>query len=192
MEKNKLLSIATSICNIVRVFILGSLVIITAMLLYWHINPGDFNFIEMPSPEQKAGIAFQSATITLSFGNITGAPDTLSPESIKPDSIYIFYVQSAGLGVLWLLILREIKQVIASVQGLQTFRQDNSGTFRKIGWYCFYIFLLSGFEWLRVASGYRLSIYFDLVPLVFMLICFVLAEVFEEGNRLYEEDQMTI
>ena len=41
-------------------------------------------------------------------------------------------------------------------------------------------------------SNASFSLDFETTPLVLMLVAYVLAEIFKEGNRLYEEEQLTV
>ncbi|MBC5993483.1 DUF2975 domain-containing protein [Pontibacter cellulosilyticus] len=113
-------------------------------------------------------------------------------QDISQLSLYLFYLQSVAILIIWIFILQQISKLIRSVRELQTFRNSNSTTLRRIGRYCFLIFILTAFRWAETETGSFIGIYINYLPVLFMLGAFILAEIFEEGNKLYEAEQLTI
>ena len=93
-------------------------------------------------------------------------------------------------------IFREFGKIISSVKALQAFRTENIESFRRIGKYLLVIFLVSGVHFIGTqtagTSSAKVGFDFDTMPLILMLVAYVLAEIFKEGNRLYEEEQLTV
>lgn len=196
IEKNRLLHLAALTCTGLGFLAKVYLVLITCMVIYWHVNPALYDFIAIPQPASDSSLQLQATSLSITFAKSELAAVTsnsvVEVPSIKYDTVYLLYLQLAGLAIIWVLILREIQRILASVGELQTFRNSNEGAFRKIGLYCFCIFLVSSFEWLHTDTAYLFALHLDAVPLLFMLMSLLLAQIFSEGNKLYEAEQLTI
>ena len=198
MEKNRLLDSALSICNLFKFLFIIFIVASTVVLVHWHFSPDTYKNVSI-TIDKKSNAAYTMSDdySVVEPGKTDQKLNANNKEFIRltelnHQSMYVHYLQSVGLLVLWLLIIREIKRVIRSVKGLTTFRSSNSGAFRKIGKYCLGIALLSAFKWISLEGHSFFGIYFQFMPLAFAMAAFILAEIFEEGNKLYEAEQLTI
>ena len=79
-----------------------------------------------------------------------------------------------------------------SVKNLKTFQNNNVTSFRKIGKYIFYIFLITSFINIDLKKGGSSGINLNFELLIWMLLVYILAEVFKEGNNLQQENNLTI
>lgn len=180
---NKILSLArltTRILLIGDIFLASILIL---LMIAWQIDVGYFENIYVLS---DSGI-FKFSTSP----KIAGVP--LTPLSAYGSFYFYFLVFRALLvtGVLF-LILQTILKVIRSIGNLDTFRSENVKSFRKMGnlflvWFALAIPTITG---LGGQVSLTMGLYFNYA--VWALICFVLAEIFSEGNKLMEDNKLTI
>ena len=106
--------------------------------------------------------------------------------------MYIVFIKYTAILVLVFLCVKEFQRVAESVKNIQTFKEGNVQSFIKLGKYLFILFLLYSFSFFNFEQG-RLSIVsISFLPLVLMLLAFVMAEIFKEGNQLSEDNDLTI
>ncbi|WP_089319779.1 DUF2975 domain-containing protein [Pontibacter ummariensis] len=199
MKKNKLLNVALQCCHVIRVLLIGFMIAISFAVVHNWLSPEVYDFVKIEGMERE--VSMHASTTTLFefkvWDHVNKAGEASAPKAIllKDLSLLSFsllYLQTMGLLTVWLLIVQRIGSVIQSVRELQTFRNRNSSLFRQIGWYCFAAFLLMAFRWADTDNDSFFGFYLHYMPLVFMLASFILSEIFEEGSRLYEEEQLTI
>lgn len=98
--------------------------------------------------------------------------------------------------IAYYLIVREIVRIIQSIRSLSTFKEQNTIGFRKAGTYFLVLFLISIYSIYEIpGEGFPRTIVefsIDLEYIIPAIICLILAEVFKEGNKLREENQLTI
>ncbi|WP_299824283.1 DUF2975 domain-containing protein [uncultured Pontibacter sp.] len=198
MKKNKLLSAALSVCNIFKLLFIIFIAASTVLLVHWHFSPDTYKDISITLDKTSNAVYTMADDYAVENSSDTDKRihaknrEAIRITDLNHQSLYVFYLQSVGLLVFWLLIIQEIKSIIKSVKGLETFRSSNSKAFRKIGKYCLGIALLSAFKWIGLEGHSFFGLYFQFMPLAFAMAAFILAEVFEEGNKLYEAEQLTI
>ncbi len=136
---------------------------------------------------------------TLSTNNIHDLAhgESLSQKTIKlneviPVYVYLIYGQITAFFFLVGLALKESIKIAGSALEHQSFQPGNITSFTRIGRYCQLIFLVLCFSIVRTESNYFISVNLYFAPLAFMLVAFILAEIFREGNQLSEQDQLTI
>ena len=109
-------------------------------------------------------------------------------------SFYFYFLVIRALtivGVLF-LILKTAHKIISSIEHLETFRSANVASFRRMG-NLFLIWFLLAIPTIKLFNGsvsISVGLYFNYA--VWALICFVLAEIFSEGNKLMEDNKLTI
>ncbi len=105
----------------------------------------------------------------------------------------VFYsLRSMLISLLLVLALQSLARIIQSIRSLSAFREDTIRHFKRIG-----VLMLTSFIISSIAISFidsRLSLEFspDLQYLLFALVSMILAEVFKEGNKLWEDNQLTI
>ncbi|WP_224491535.1 DUF2975 domain-containing protein [Robertkochia flava] len=105
----------------------------------------------------------------------------------------VYYaVQGTVLATLILLSLEALIQIIYSIRSLTAFKSDSIIKFRRIGVYTFLCFLITLVKPQYVEQVFSLKISFEFQYLLFACVALMLAEVFKEGNNLWEENQLTI
>lgn len=192
MKKNLLLSVATLICTMLCISVIIIFLASTAAFVYWHINPeffADYSLIAVnPRPDN-----FFAYTVNTSWtiGN-EEAVNQFTMNKIKAPFLYLLYFQSAAIGLIIFMIIKEFLNIIKSVKRIHSFRIRNIKSFRRIGKYLFIFFILSSFYIVIAEQGEFYGFYFHLTPLFLMLFVYILGEVFKEGNGLLEENQLTV
>lgn len=194
MERNKLLSIALAVSNIIRILTIAFIILFTFVAIHSQFNPDVYNGIALSDFDFKNSSSFSTSSFeTISvIGTEPLSRDEIQIKDATNLSLIILYLQAVVIMGILVLILHQISQLISSVKALETFRESNCTTFRKIGRYCFLLFIVSGFRWLETDTASFVGIYVNYMPLLCMLGAFILAEIFKEGNKLYEAEQLTI
>ena len=172
--------------------------VLTGLLIYWHIDPDTYKDIIFIAAYRTYGLeTFLDHALMYSFMETWATADSLGEEpfawaQIKRFSLYVIYLQLTALLWCFLLVFKEIRNIITSVKLRQSFRIENYRSFRKIGKYLFSIFCLSGFCFIAAEYGNFYGLYLHLTPLFFMMGAYIMAEIFKEGHVLQEEVQNTI
>ncbi|MER2996325.1 DUF2975 domain-containing protein [Pontibacter populi] len=193
MEKNRLLTFALAISNIAKAFFVLLIVAMAVVLAHWHIAPETYKdvLVTIDSSNEVKYVFKHNDTLTEPEDSIQA--DTIGTLSqISHVSFYFHYLQTVGQFILLILIISQVSRIIRSVKAFETFRENNSHAFWKIGIYCVAIALLNCIKWFEVSHHTRMSFSIGVVPLAFALGAFILAEIFKEGNKLYEAEQLTI
>ncbi|MBC5775342.1 DUF2975 domain-containing protein [Pontibacter sp. KCTC 32443] len=194
MEKNRLLTLALVISNIAKVFFVLLIAAMSGVLVHWHISPETYKnvLLTIDSSNEVRYIFKNNDTITGPEDSISIADTGAALSQISNISFYFHFLQTVGHFIILILIVNQVTRIIRSVKALETFRGDNSQAFRKIGIYCVALALLGCIKWFEVSNHTRMSFSVGAIPLAFALGAFILAEIFKEGNKLYEAEQLTI
>ncbi len=177
MERNTLLKISLvlgRIAQIMLIVVAVGLIIIFGIWLFKEEVLSNFYFVVTGHGFQITNNPGDSSAIALSD---TGT------------SVIIFNLIK-GLMVLCILyfIIHQGISVIKSIRRLSTFRSDNVLAFRRMGGLFLLWFLID----IISVSQDAMNIKIEPNHLIGSLICFILAEIFREGNRLMEENNLTI
>ncbi len=193
MQKNKLLFLALLVSKAIRVLIFLGLALLLIIFIHWHIDRDYYKAVQ---------ISVDNGSLFISEGKTETAqpvPQLLSNSSkrvylndLNPFSIYFTFLQICVTLVLSYFIVREVIRILKSVQELQPFNTGNITSFRRIGYLCFSVAALNCFRFLIAKQTLSVTFSVDYVLLIFMLITFILAEIFSEGQKLYEQDKLTI
>ncbi len=111
----------------------------------------------------------------------------------NPLLISALFIVSLMKGVVVFLIFSELIKVVQSIKSLKTFTNNNIQAFKNIGIYLLIIFALGAIS-LNIGEGdsYRFSFSIKFYPLIGALFALLMAEIFKEGNRLREENELTV
>lgn len=194
MERNKLLTIALAVSNILRILIIAFITLFTFGIIHYQFSPDMYSGVELSDFDFKnsSSLFTSSFEMTSVIGTKPLSHDAVKIQDASNLSLLVLYLQTVVILGIWILILQQISQLIKSVKALETFRESNSTTFRMIGRYCLLLFMVTGFRWMETENASYFGIYINYLPLLFMLGAFILAEIFKEGNKLYEAEQLTI
>lgn len=194
MRKNKLLNIAIIICKSIRIFYFLIFILLTGFFIHFQISPETYkeanfnyknssNFVIIKSTSWKAHDA---------NGVVLEDKKVFRLDKISKSSLYINYMKLGAVLLFIFLSTKEFQKIMESVKNLKTFHTNNAASFRKIGKYLFVIFLLISFVNVQFQQGGKSGIHIQLTPLILMLIAFIMAEIFKEGNLLQEDKDLTI
>ncbi|GAA4946708.1 hypothetical protein GCM10023314_19990 [Algibacter agarivorans] len=111
---------------------------------------------------------------------------------IKTGSLYFNYVKYVAVLLVMFLSFKEFQKIMTSVKEVKTFEQDTIRSFRSIGKYIFIYFLLTSYHSMTFKLGGYSGTSISLSPLIFVLLAFIMAEIFKEGRLLKEENDLTI
>ncbi|WP_047417054.1 DUF2975 domain-containing protein [Cellulophaga sp. Hel_I_12] len=190
MTKNKLLNIVIIICKLLQFIYIVTVVALTAFFLHFQIDKTFYSDVNINFNTTE----FQYTTLsTWTIDSLENSDENqYSLDKISTFSLYLIYLQYIGVLIILFLIAKEFRKVIQSVKNLNTFRDDNIKSFRKIGRYIFLYFLLTSFYFIHFETasfgGFKVSF----TPLALMGFAFLMAEIFKEGNSLMLENDLTI
>jgi len=193
MNKNKSLGIALFIGNSLSVIFLSAIVLLTLILIHWHIDREFYSKIPIGVLNFNTHINFTitktSVVSSLNSENVE-VPATLN--NIGYFSLYLIYSQFIASLILMFVLTREFVKIINSVQKVQTFISGNTHSFKKISHYLVVIFFLSSIQMISYDHSVFYGFYLHTEPLILALLSYSLSEIFKEGNTLFEENNATI
>jgi hypothetical protein len=211
MEKNTLLKIALVCGKMVISLMVLLLLLFSAVFVHWQVRPQAYRSVMVYVDQDKVRFSKSDEVVLPSTDDVANKkttgykleiPSSIGKEiylgqelpirDISNFSLYILSFQFVVGTVLLLLIVRELLNVIRSVKGVQTFQNRNVESFRKIGFLCLSLAMLRGFYFLDAEGISRMGFSIDFSTLAFMLAAFIMADIFKEGNKLFEQDQLTI
>lgn len=204
MKRNQLLFWATAISKLAEIILYVALVISVIVFIHWHLNKEYYNSVE---------IILKDGRINVSEGkSITGFTKS-NRENINPNaeyerthqgekryyfsdlnstSFYFSYLQLILSIILGILMIKEIRKVLKTVKELKTFNDTNIGSFQRLGYYCLAFAAINCVHILATHETRSISFNPSFTMLSFMISAFILAEIFKEGQKLSEIDQLTI
>jgi hypothetical protein len=173
---NKILSLALAISQVMRSFLIFMLFVVLG-----------FGVILIIDAESIPFLRYSDGTFNFSG---QGA----EAEGVQPQgAIMIFTMLKLAFTILCSIFLfNEALKVIRSIRSLDTFKKQNIASFRRMAMIFLILFVANMFSFYE--NGEQLAFRFSL-PLNYLLAvigCYILAEIFKEGNKLMEENQLTI
>ena len=194
MKKNKLLNIAVVVCKTIQVFYVILFIALTTLFIHVQFSPDSYKEVNYKYKNSDFLKITKSSRWKM---RLPGKPqledkDVYTLSKIKTSSLFINYLKFSAVLFFMFLSITEFQKIMQSVKNLNTFQKNNVRSFRKIGKYLFIIFLLSSYFKLRFQQGVMTNFSLNFTPLIFMLIAFILAEIFKEGNLLQQENDLTI
>ena len=198
MTKNKLLNIGIGSCKILKLIYSLSFILTTIVFIHFQIDREAYNDIKINNT---------GTTTTFSIGvNKSSSDKWKDPyndiyvlEKLPTTTIYLVYFKFTCIFILLFLSIKEFQNIIQSVQRLDTFRLNNIQSFRQIGKYLTLYFILTLVYFILAFDN---TLYFgqggfsqtsiSFTPLLFAIISFILAEIFKEGNKLQQENDLTV
>jgi hypothetical protein len=191
--KNQLLKFTVIICNLLKIVYVVSALAITFFFIHLQINKDFYTNKNIQiNFKQKHG------EFNISWDDKWG--DSISKndkevytlKNLTLFSLYFNYIQAIIILGLLFKIAQEFKNILNSVNSLKTFEKDNIISFRKIGKYLLIYFIVTSYYVFRFKEGSTSSLDINLTPLLLIFLCFILSEIFKEGNSLKQENELTI
>lgn len=197
MTKNKLLNIAITICKFTKLIYILLFITATVFFIHFQIDREAYN-------EFDAKINHTATPTTFSIGLNKSYSDKWKDSSTLKDNevyvldklttttIYLTYFKISCVIILLFLSIKEFQNVIQSVKTLNTFHLNNILSFRRIGKYSIIYFILTFNNTFYFEQGGYSHTSLSFTPLLFAIISFILAEIFKEGNKLQQENELTV
>ncbi|WP_458628030.1 DUF2975 domain-containing protein [Winogradskyella sp. PC D3.3] len=194
MTKNTLLNIAIWVTRLLKIVLVIAAIGITSLFVYAQIDKDTFANEEIVLKANPSIVRISNIYTTV-WKLDTDADYDQKPYTfgkLKTVSLYINYFKVISVAVLLFLILRTFEKIMLSVKTLHTFSSRNAKLFRKIGIYIIVVTILISYTVLRFESGSQTLAHLSLTPVIYMLLAFVMAEIFKEGEHLRAENDLTI
>lgn len=187
MERNKILSLSMTVCSLINWLCIFLIAVLTVGIVYWTVAPDQLSGINVSAgPDTGFGLnsidimGADSSTGTVNLGELNGFM-----------VFWIFLRSTFFLGIT-ILIVRKIMSVLKSIDKVQTFYGSNIQHFQDLSKLGFIAFIASGINFSYIEGSIQISLGLVAGPLLFSLACLVLAEVFREGKKLLEENNMIV
>ena len=175
---NKILNLTIAIGQVIRSFLIFIFIIVIFIALLHLVNSEALPFLRYENG---------------SF-NLSGQGSPMDEIGFKLDGwflIWTFFKMSSTI-LCSLLIVTQILKIIRSIKSLETFKQNNINAFRKIAMIFLVIFGLNIFDVTQSSEQLQMTFQLSLEHLLAAAACYILSEVFKEGNKLMEDNQLTI
>ena len=144
--------------------------------------------ITLVAPDRLDFVAFNNQQLQIEW--TTDAAVETAP---APRGVLLFNMAKVtAYIILLLLVLRPAHSILNSIKRLDTFHLQNVHALRTMGKLFLIWWVISWFNVTQSAEALRMGFHFDLTLLICALVAYILSAVFEEGNRLMEENQLTI
>ena len=189
MTKSILLNIAIIICELIRLLLVIVFIGLTTFFIHLQIDRSFYN-------TQDVSFNLKGYNYSVSkkwkVNPKSEDKDVYVLGDIKTGSLYLNYLKYVAILIVLFLSFKEFQKVMSSVKEVKTFEQDSIRSFRKIGKYIFIYFLLTSYHSMSFELGGYSGKTISLTPLIFILLAFIMAEIFKEGKLLKEENDLTI
>lgn len=195
MTKNTLLNTAIWVTRLLKIILIIATIGITSLFIYAQIDKDTFADQEIVLKVNPGIIGFSTIGSSVWKDDTKGGNYDLKPYTfgkLKTVSLYINYFKVIFIALLIFLILRAFETIMLSVKTLHTFSSRNAKLFRKIGVYIIVITILISYTVFRFESGVQTVSQISLTPIIYILLSFIMAEIFKEGENLRAENDLTI
>jgi hypothetical protein len=191
MKKNLLLTLIEIWCKGSAVLVVLGFLYLTCLLILYHVAPDYFGtkYLNLTGLFGQVGYSVQSV---FHLSEETAALHPFALKNIKPFAFWVIYLQFSAILCCCFMVFREGIKIINSVKEVQSFKQGNVVSLKKMGKYFFFIFLLSGFTFVVADHAHFIGISFNFTAFSLMAASYIMAEIFKQGNVLQEEVQSTI
>lgn len=185
MKKNFLLTLTDWWFKISAVLVILSVLYLTGLLITYHLNPDYFENKHLNLTGLFGGHVGYTIQEVFHVSEEAAPLHPFAIKNIKPLSLYVVYLQFCAIFFCSFMIFKEGIKIINSIKCLESFKEGNVNSFKRMGKYFFFIFLLSGFALVVADNGEFRGIFFNFTA-------YIMAEIFKQGNVLQEEIQNTI
>jgi len=195
MTKNTLLNTAIWVTRLLKIILVIAAISITSLFVYAQIDKDNFADEEIVLKANPSYLGVSTIVSDVWKDDTNEAQFDSKPYTfgkLKTVSLYINYFKIIIVAVLLFLILGTFEKIMLSVKTLHTFSSCNAKLFRTIGIYIIVVTILISYTVLRFESGTQTISHLSLTPIIYMLLAFVIAEIFKEGEHLRAENDLTI
>jgi hypothetical protein len=158
--------------------------IFISLLLAGYFSPKILPPIEL---KQVFDTGYGIGGFRIHFDSQSIPSDALLLRDINIIMFFWILIRGSFFLIINLIIVRKIIAILGSVQDIKTFYKKNILHFKEIGWWALIGFVASCFNFSYLSD--HTSLFFEIAwgPLAVSASCFVLAEIFKEGNELLED-----
>jgi len=192
MKKNLLLTLTDVWCKISAVVVVLTFLYFTGLLITYHIAPDYFGTKYLNLAGLFGGHMGYSVQEVFHLSEEAAPLHPFALKNIKPFSFYLIYLQFSAILCCSFLVFKEGIKFINSVKKVDSFKEGNVVSLKKMGRYFFFIFLLSGFALVVADNGQFKGLFFNFTAFSLMAASYIMAEIFKQGNVLQEDVQSTI
>jgi hypothetical protein len=166
----------------------------TTLLIHIQVDRDSYNAFDFQiNMEESPGWGITTKNKWRLDGEVAPEDDQVfTLDKLTTGSLFILFTKYSIILVLVFLSAKEFQRVVESVKKIQTFKIGNVKSFMRLGKYFFVLFLLFSVSVFDFEQGRISIISIAFLPLVLMLLAFVMAEIFKEGNQLSEDNELTI
>lgn len=197
MTKNRLLNIAITICKLAKLIYIFSFILITFVFIHFQIDREYYNEF---NPKINTQTTNTPSSFSLNFktlnkwgsNNSKNNNEVFTFDKISTSSVYILFFKYGAILILLFLCTKEFQKIIESIKNLNTFKERNASSFKSIGKYLIFYYLLTSYSITYFKESEISEINLTFGPLIIILITFIMAEIFKEGNTLMEENDLTV
>jgi len=125
-------------------------------------------------------------------GKVPEDSEVFTLNKLKYSSLYFNFIKLSIVLLFSFLCVKEFQNVIESVKEINTFQKRNVSSFRRIGKYLLVIFILMSYSSFTFQQGGTSGFYISFTVLILSLLAYIMAEIFKEGNKLLEENILTV
>ncbi|MCA0131441.1 DUF2975 domain-containing protein [Winogradskyella alexanderae] len=195
MTKNTLLNIAILISRFLKASIIIATLVFTTLFVYVQFDKETFadKEIILSADPSIMRVSYIESTVWKEDTKDTDydmKPYTLG--KLKTISLYLNYFKLLIIAVLLFFILRSFQTIMLSVKTLKTFSTKNTKRFRQIAFSIVLITIFTSYNVLRFDNGEQKLTHISLTPVIYIILAFIMAEIFKEGEILREENDLTI
>jgi small-conductance mechanosensitive channel len=195
MTKNTLLNIAILVSRLLKFLLIIAAIGLTGLFVYAQIDKETFADKEIVLYANPSIMRVSYVTSTIWKEDTEDAKYDLKPHTfgkLKTVSLYINYFKGLIVATLMFLIIKAFETIMLSVKTLKTFSISNAKLFRRIGLYVISVTILTSYTVLRFETSEQTMTHISLTPVIYVLLAFIMAEIFKEGENLREENDLTI
>src|SRR5690606_34577727 len=162
------------------------------MLIMYHIDPSYFGNKHLNLAGLFGGQVFYTIQEVFHDSGESAPVHPFAIKNIKPISLYLIYLQLSAILCCSFMVFKEGIKIINSVKKVESFKEGNVASLKKMGRYFFFIFLLSGFALVVADNAQFKGLFFNFTAFSLMAASYIMAEIFKQGYVLQEEIQSTI
>lgn len=194
MTKNRLLNVVVFLCRFYKILCVLLFLAMSTLLIHIQLDRDSYKAIDFQiNIDENPGLGITTKKKWRLDGQVAPEDDKVfTLEKLTTGSLFILYIKYSIILVLIFLSVKEFQLVVESVKKIETFKIGNVRSFMRLGNYFFVLFLLFSVSVFGFEQGQISIISISFLPLVLMLLAFVMAEIFKEGNQLSEDNELTI
>jgi len=197
MTKNRLLNIAVVICKTLKITYILAFIATTFIFIHIQTNNSQYadKILSFNSTTNKSTSVLPfhyTSTNKWKEGTSLKDEEVYTTTKITTFSLYIIYLKYVLILILIYFCANEFQSIVQTTKRYKPFLKNNVKSFRRIGKYLIIYYVLTSYSIIHYQEGGFSTLSLSLGPLILILISFIMAEIFKEGNILMEENELTV